>query len=80
MVEKSSRMQEGIIKYVMIKIDKFSFHIDFTVLDIKKNSKIPLIIERPFMKTAMMLVDINKDLVEVISLGHAIYFHMRCIF
>lgn len=48
------------IKDVLIKINKFSFHVDFMVLDIEAYPKISLILGRPFMKTARMFVDIDK--------------------
>lgn len=48
-------------KYVLIQVEKFSFFTYFVVLDVKANSKIPLILGRPFMKTTGILVDIDKE-------------------
>lgn len=44
----------------MIKLEKFSFDVDFMGMDIEEDPKIPLILGRSFMKTATMLVDIEK--------------------
>lgn len=42
-----------------------SFSVGFKVLDIVVGPKIPLILDRPFVKTTRMLVDIYKGLVKV---------------
>lgn len=48
------------IKYLLIKIDKFSFYVYFIVPDNEADTKIPLILGRSFMKTARMLMDIDN--------------------
>lgn len=43
----------------------FSFLADFVIRYIKPNQRMPLILERPFMKTVRMPVDIDKGEVKV---------------
>lgn len=65
MVYKICRTPVGIIKDGLIHIDKFSFPIDFMILDVKADPNIPLILGRTFMKTARILVDVDKGEVKV---------------
>lgn len=64
MSDKTFKEPMGMIKYVMIKSEKFSFIVDFMAPDAKEDLKVPLILGRIFMKTSM-LVDIDKALVNV---------------
>lgn len=74
MADKICRKLVGTIKDDLIKIDKFSFPIDFMVLDIKEDPKIALIIGRPFMKTTRMLMDVDTSQVEVRIKNHEVCF------
>lgn len=76
MVDKTTRKPAGIIKYFMIKIEKLSFLVDFTVLNVKEGLKIPLILARSFMNASRMLVDIEKGQVKVMIKDHGICFYM----
>lgn len=49
-----------IVKVLLIHIDKFFFPVEFVIQHIRAYPKITLILERPFMETARMLVDIEK--------------------
>ncbi|XP_068481082.1 uncharacterized protein [Phaseolus vulgaris] len=46
--------------YVLVKVDKFTFLVDFVVMDMKEDEEVPLILGRPFMKTARIIVDVDK--------------------
>lgn len=50
---------------MLIQVNSHSFPIDFVILDTKADPKIPLILVRPFMKIARMLVDMDKGYVKV---------------
>ena len=41
----------GVVEDVLMKEDKFVFLMDFVVMDIKEDSKVPLILGRSFMLT-----------------------------
>ncbi|XP_050876450.1 uncharacterized protein LOC127080162 [Lathyrus oleraceus] len=60
MANKTCKTLVGIVKDVMIQIDKFSFLVDFVILDIKAYPNMPFNLGRPFMKTMRMLVGIDK--------------------
>ncbi|XP_068461880.1 uncharacterized protein [Phaseolus vulgaris] len=50
----------GVVEDVLVKVDKFMFPVDFVVMDIKEDEEVPLILGRPFMKTARVIVDVDK--------------------
>lgn len=79
MADKTSRKLVGIIKDFMIKIENFSFPINFTVLDIEEDLKISLKLGRPFMKTTRMIVDNNKGQVKVRFKDHEVCYNFLCI-
>ena len=50
----------GIIEDVMVRTDKFIFSYGFVVMNIEESKKSPLILGRPFLKTARMVIDVDK--------------------
>ncbi|GJY74927.1 DNA-directed DNA polymerase [Tanacetum coccineum] len=50
-------------KDVLIKIDKFVLPIDFVILDMREDSRISIILGRPFLATARAMIDVfNKKI------------------
>ncbi|GJY11051.1 reverse transcriptase domain-containing protein [Tanacetum coccineum] len=47
----------GIAKNVIVKIDKFVFPVDFVVLDMEEDFRIPIILGRRFLATAHAIID-----------------------
>ena len=48
LADKTVRFPKGIIEDVLVKIDKFIYPIDFVVLDMDDDNKVPLILGRHF--------------------------------
>jgi len=42
----------GVVEDVLMKVDKFILTVDFVILDMKEDEEDPLILDRPFIKTA----------------------------
>ncbi|KAK5840148.1 hypothetical protein PVK06_009030 [Gossypium arboreum] len=61
LVDKTIRIPRGIIEDVLMKIDKFIFLVDFVVLDIEEDNNTPLILGRPFLATAKVIIDVGTD-------------------
>ncbi|KAA3483683.1 Retrovirus-related Pol polyprotein from transposon 17.6 [Gossypium australe] len=59
LADKTIRFPRGIIEYVLVKIDKFIFPVDFVVLDMDEDSDVPLILGRPFLATAKTRIDVG---------------------
>nr|GEZ56761.1 hypothetical protein [Tanacetum cinerariifolium] len=49
---------KGIAKNVLVGIGKFVFPIDFIILDMPEDIKVPLILGRPFLSTARAKIDV----------------------
>ncbi|GKA68371.1 putative reverse transcriptase domain-containing protein [Tanacetum coccineum] len=45
---------------VLVGISKFTFLVDFIILDMPEDIKVPLILERPFLSTARAKIDVYK--------------------
>ncbi|GJS00054.1 DNA-directed DNA polymerase [Tanacetum coccineum] len=60
---RSIQYPRGIIKNVLIKVDKFVLPKDFVILDMPEDPRVPIILERPFLATARAMIDVfNKKL------------------
>ncbi|GKA21904.1 putative laccase [Tanacetum coccineum] len=63
LADRSIQYPRGIAENVIIKIDKFILPIDFVILDMREDSKIPIILRRPFLATARAMIDVfNKKI------------------
>lgn len=65
LADKSITRPLGIAKDVLVKVDTFLFPIDFVVMDIKEDDDAPLILGRPFMKTARMMINVDEGVMKV---------------
>ncbi|GJX49540.1 reverse transcriptase domain-containing protein [Tanacetum coccineum] len=52
LADKSLQYPVGIAKNMLVEVGKFTFPVDFIILEMKKDSKVPLILGRPFLHTA----------------------------
>ncbi|GJS52329.1 DNA-directed DNA polymerase [Tanacetum coccineum] len=60
---RSIQYPRGIVKNVLIKVDKLVLPIDFVILDMPKDSRIPIILGRPFLATAYAMINVfNKKI------------------
>ncbi|GJW52862.1 DNA-directed DNA polymerase [Tanacetum coccineum] len=55
---RTVKYPKGIAKNVLVGIGKFVFLIDFIILDMPEDIKVPLILERPFLSTARAKIDV----------------------
>ena len=60
MANRSLTYPWGIIKDVLVKVDKIFFPVDFVVLDMKDDREIPLILGRPFLAMGRALIDVHS--------------------
>ncbi|XP_023757003.1 uncharacterized protein LOC111905549 [Lactuca sativa] len=51
----------GVCEDLLIKVDKFVFPVDFIVLDMEEDPKIPIILGRSFLNTACALIDVCES-------------------
>ncbi|GJR32408.1 DNA-directed DNA polymerase [Tanacetum coccineum] len=63
LVDRSIQHPRGIIENVFIKVDKFILRIDFVILDMFEDSRVPIILGRPFLATAWAMTKVfNKKI------------------
>ncbi|XP_050876337.1 uncharacterized protein LOC127080047 [Lathyrus oleraceus] len=58
--DHSVKKPYGIVKDVLVKIDKFVFPVDFVILEMPKDEEIPLILGRPFLETGRCVINIEE--------------------
>ncbi|XP_076902631.1 uncharacterized protein LOC143557442 [Bidens hawaiensis] len=58
LADRSVKYPPGIIKNLLVKVDKFVFPVDFVVLDMEADEKVPIILGHPFLRTAKALIDV----------------------
>ncbi|GJV40413.1 DNA-directed DNA polymerase [Tanacetum coccineum] len=63
LVDRSIQYPRGIIENVLIKVYKFVIPIDFFILEMPEDSRVPIILGRPFLATARAMLDVfNKKI------------------
>nr|GEZ18364.1 reverse transcriptase domain-containing protein [Tanacetum cinerariifolium] len=58
LADRSTTRPAGIAKDVFVKVGKFHFPTDFVVVDYGVDARVPLILERPFLRTKRALIDV----------------------
>ncbi|GJX35656.1 hypothetical protein Tco_0247213, partial [Tanacetum coccineum] len=61
-VNRTVKYPKGIAKNVLVEIGKFVFPVDVIILDMLENIKVPLILKRPFLSTAMLRLMFQRKL------------------
>nr|GEV98045.1 reverse transcriptase domain-containing protein [Tanacetum cinerariifolium] len=52
---------DGIARDVFVPVGKFTFPADFVIVDYESDPKVPLILGRPFLRTARALIDVYGE-------------------
>ncbi|GJT44470.1 hypothetical protein Tco_0953185 [Tanacetum coccineum] len=60
LADRTVKYPKGIAENILVGISKFTFPVDFIILDMLKDIKVPLILERPFLSTARAKIDVYK--------------------
>nr|GEV02072.1 hypothetical protein [Tanacetum cinerariifolium] len=70
LANRSVAFSVGVAEDVFVKVGKFYFLADFVVFDYDVDPRVPLILGRPFMRTAQALTDGDIDLIEKLLNEH----------
>ncbi|XP_058784178.1 uncharacterized protein LOC131658947 [Vicia villosa] len=65
LADKSTTLPYGVAQDMLVKVDKFQFPVDFVVIDMEEDKESPIILGRPFMKTARMMIDIDDSIMKL---------------
>ncbi|GJZ17125.1 RNA-directed DNA polymerase, eukaryota, reverse transcriptase zinc-binding domain protein [Tanacetum coccineum] len=60
LADRTVKYPKGIAKNVLVGIGKFVFPVDFIILDMPEDIKVPLFLGRPFLSTAHAKIDVFK--------------------
>jgi len=60
LADKSVKYPRGIVENLLVKVDKFVFPVDFVVLDMEADAKVPIILGRPFVRPAHANINVFK--------------------
>ncbi|XP_075099271.1 uncharacterized protein LOC142176102 [Nicotiana tabacum] len=60
LADQSAKIPKGIIENILVRVDKFVFPVDFIVLEMEENTKVPLILGRPFIATGRAIIDVHQ--------------------
>ncbi|GKE76395.1 reverse transcriptase domain-containing protein, partial [Tanacetum coccineum] len=51
----------GIVRDVFVPVGKFTFPADFVIVDYESDPRVPLILGRPFLRTARALINVHGE-------------------
>ncbi|XP_020232598.1 uncharacterized protein LOC109812941 [Cajanus cajan] len=76
LADRSIKYPHGIVEDLLVTVDKFFFPVDFIVMDMEEDSEVPLILGRPFMKTAKVIIDVDDGKLKVRVQGDEVNFNI----
>ncbi|GJT76583.1 reverse transcriptase domain-containing protein [Tanacetum coccineum] len=60
LVDRSFQYPVGIAENMLVEVGKFTFPVDFVILKMEEDSKVPLILGRPFLHTADSVIQVKQ--------------------
>ncbi|MGG6712788.1 UNVERIFIED_CONTAM: retroviral-like aspartic protease [Salmonella enterica subsp. enterica serovar Weltevreden] len=61
LADRSIKYPRGVVEDVLVGINKYVLPCDFVMLNMEEDSRVPLILGRPFLPTGRALIDCQKD-------------------
>nr|GEV51301.1 reverse transcriptase domain-containing protein [Tanacetum cinerariifolium] len=60
LADRSFQYHVGIAENMLVEVGKFTFPVDFVILEMEEDSKVPLILERPFIHTVNAVIRVKQ--------------------
>ncbi|XP_078169730.1 uncharacterized protein LOC144564087 [Carex rostrata] len=60
LADSSVRLPLGIVEDVLVQVGKFYVPADFVVMEMEEDKEVPIIMGRPFLRTAGAIIDVEK--------------------
>ena len=79
MADISMAQPEGILEDVLVKVGKFIFLVDFVIMQMEEDTKVPLLLGRPFLATGVTLIDVQKGELTLRVGDEAVHFNINRI-
>ncbi|GJU34412.1 hypothetical protein Tco_1182766 [Tanacetum coccineum] len=80
LADNSKCIPKGIVRNLLIKIDKFILPIDFIILDVLEDFRMPVILGRPLLTTAHAKVDVFKRSISLEVGNEKVIFKLKTIY
>nr|GFA56413.1 reverse transcriptase domain-containing protein [Tanacetum cinerariifolium] len=77
LADRSITCPIGVAEDVFVKVGKFHFPTDFVVLDFEADPRVPLILERSFLRTGRALIDVYGEEITLQVNDEAITFNFN---
>ncbi|XP_074319935.1 uncharacterized protein LOC141656777 [Silene latifolia] len=61
MADRSLKSPMGVLEDVPVRVGKYFIPVNFIVMDMANKSQVPIILGRPFLHTAGVLIDVRDD-------------------
>ncbi|GJY14346.1 retrovirus-related pol polyprotein from transposon TNT 1-94 [Tanacetum coccineum] len=76
LADRSFQYPVRIAKNMLVEIGKFTFLVDFVILEIEEDSKVPLILGRPFLHIAAAVIRVKQKQLNLVVGTECMTFHM----
>ena len=77
MADISMAQPEGVLEYVLVKVGKFIFPVDFVIMKMEEDTQVPLLLGRPFLATEAALIDVEKGELTLRVGEEAVHFNLN---
>ena len=77
MADRSMAQPEGVLEYVLVKVGKFIFPVDFVIMKMEEDTQVPLLLGRPFLETGDALIDVQKGELTLRVGEEAVHFNLN---
>nr|GEV37865.1 hypothetical protein [Tanacetum cinerariifolium] len=77
LADRSITRPKGVVEDVFIKVGKFYFLNDFVVVDFEDDPRVPLILERSFLRTGRSLIDVYGEEITLRVNDKAVTFNLN---
>ncbi|KAK9683896.1 hypothetical protein RND81_10G173100 [Saponaria officinalis] len=79
MADRSLKRPLGILEDVPVKVGQFFYPVDFVVLDIPEDTRVPIILGRPFLHTAGAIIDVGEKTLTFKLGSEILVFKQPCV-
>ena len=76
LVDRSYQHPWGVIKNILVKVDKFLFLEYFVILDMEEDDKVPIILSRPFLATGKAQINVQEGELKLRVQGDEVTFNV----
>nr|GEU99537.1 reverse transcriptase domain-containing protein [Tanacetum cinerariifolium] len=77
LVDRSITLPKGVVKEVFVKVGKFYFLTNFVVVDFKGDPRVPLYLERSYLRTGRALIDVYGEKITLRVNDEAVTFNLN---